>query len=291
MKTERIASGSGHGGCYWHDLRDSQSGAIRRIFLWIPRGPVPDNGWPALFMTDGNAIIATAIDAMRAQSPYTGGTNLTPGVLIGIGYPTDDAFDLLRRSWDLVPPPGATYPPFWPGTPEVRTGGAEELSDFIARDLRPFLEEHVRLNPSRQGLFGHSFGGLFTLWQMFTQPHTFTHWVAASPAIQWEDAILLTHRDRFRPDASRMTVHLSAGEWESTDLAPFQRNAPDAARRLAAKATERTLESARDMALHLNGLPGIEATFEVYTGETHMSALPVAVNRALHCVFSASCRS
>lgn len=280
-----IAEGTGHAGLRWFDMADTASGAIRRVFLWLPPGEMADAGWPALFMTDGNAVIATAIDAMRAQAAYPSGTNLGQGALVAIGYPTEDAYDPFRRSWDLGPPPGATYPPFWPGTPEVRTGGGAELARFILEDVRAFLATITRLDPARQGLFGHSFGGLFALWLMFGRPDAFTHWIAASPSITWEDSALLAHRAAFDPKGREIRLHLSAGEWEGDALAPFQRGAEDAEKRLAAKATERTLDAARDLARDLDRLPGVTAVYETYAGETHMSVLPVAVNRALHWVF------
>lgn len=280
-----LDEGSGHAGLRWFDLADSVTGAVRRVFLWLPPGEMPEDGWPALFMTDGNAVIATAIDAMRAQAFYPLGTNLGWGALIAIGYPTADAYDPFRRSWDLGPPPGASYPPFWPDTPEVRTGGGAEMARFILEDLRIFLAGLTRLDPKRQGLFGHSFGGLFALWLLFTRPDAFTHWIAASPSITWEDAFLLNHRDAFDPGGRALVVHLSAGEWEGDDLAPFQRGAEDAEQRLAAKSRERTLGAARDMTGFLNAIPGVCARYETYADETHMSLLPVAVNRALHCVF------
>ena len=274
------------GGTRWFDLEDSATGALRRVFLWVPPGEAPAAGWPSLTMTDGNAVIGTAVDAMRAQSPYTSGTNLIPGVLVAVGYPTDDAYDPFRRSWDLGPPPGTSYPPFWPGTPEVRTGGGAEMARFLLEDLRGFLAGQVRLDPARQGLFGHSFGGLFALWLLFNRPDAFSHWVAASPAITWEDSFLLAHLDAFRPDGRPLCVHLSAGEWEGDALAPFQIGAEDADQRLADKAKTRTIAAAMEMAAHLARLPGLTVRYETYAGETHMSVLPVAVNRALHCVFA-----
>lgn len=279
------ARGHGHAGLRWFDLADTQSGAIRRVFLWLPPGKPPAAGWPSLVMTDGNAVIATAIDAMRAQAAYPSGTGLGQGALVAIGYPTDDAYDPFRRSWDLGPPPGASYPPFWPGTPEVRTGGGGEMARFILEDMRGFLASLAPLDPGRAGLFGHSFGGLFALWLLFTRPDAFSHWIAASPSITWEDGFLLTHRAAFDPGGRPIRLHLSAGEWEGDRLAPFQQGAPDAAQRLAAKARERTLDAAREMAEDLARLPGVRATYETYAGETHMSVLPVAVNRALHWVF------
>ncbi|WP_151719462.1 alpha/beta hydrolase [Gemmobacter serpentinus] len=283
LKAEGMATA---GGARWFDLEDRASGAIRRVFLWVPPGDAPEAGWPSLTMTDGNAVIATAVDVMRAQSPYPTATNLGPGVLIAVGYPTDDAYDPFRRSWDLGPPPGSTYPPFWPDTPEVRTGGGAEMARFMLEDMREFLGGYIKLDPARQGLFGHSFGGLFALWLMFNRPDAFTHWIPASPAITWEDSFLLASRDTFRPEGRALTVLLSAGEWEGDDLAPFQVGAEDAQKRLADKVKTRTIAAAMEMADYLSQIPGITARYETYAGETHMSVLPVAVNRALHCVFA-----
>lgn len=273
------------GGVRWFDLEDVASGAVRRVFLWIPPGEAPAAGWPSLTLTDGNAVIATAVDAMRAQMDWPAGTNLGKGVLIAVGYPTEDAYDPTRRSWDLGPPPGATYPPFWPGTPEVKTGGGAEFARFLLEDLRAFLAPRVRLDPARQALFGHSFGGLFALWLMFGRPDAFARWIAASPSITWEGGFLLEHLARFDPAGRELVVHLSAGEWEREALAPFQRDAPDADARRASAREERTVEAAQEMADRLAALPGMKVVCEIYAGETHMSVLPVAVNRALHVAF------
>ncbi|MCA0941709.1 prolyl oligopeptidase family serine peptidase [Salipiger pacificus] len=287
MTSRAIAEGPALiGGTRWYDLQDSVTGALRRVFLWIPPGEAPKTGWPALTMTDGNAVIATAVDAMRAQSAYPSGTNLGAGVLIAVGYPTDEAFDPLRRSWDLGPPPGASYPPFWPGTPEVRTGGGAEMARFLLEDLRDFVATKVRLDPARHGLFGHSFGGLFALWLMFARPDAFSHWIAASPSITWEDSFLLRHLETFAPEGRRLSVHLSAGEWEGSRLAPFQLGADGAEERRERALRQRTLEATREMREALARFPEITVHFEEYAGETHMSVLPVAVNRALHAVFA-----
>lgn len=281
-----VAQGETWTGARWYDLADRQTAAIRRLFLWVPPGEVPEEGWPVLYLTDGNAVIGTAIDAMRAQACYPSGTNVGWGVLVALGYPTTDAYDPFRRSWDLGPPPGQSYPPFWEGGDAVRTGGGAEMARFLLEDVRPFVAARVKLRRDRQGLFGHSFGGLFALWLMFTRPEAFSHWVAASPAITWEDSFLLTHQACFDPSPHRPFVHLSAGEWEGDQLAPFQEGAVDAAERLADKAKTRTITAARQMCAELTELPGVTAEYETYAGENHMSVLPVAVSRAIQKVFS-----
>lgn len=286
MTAKLVAEGQAMmGGTRWFDLQDSVTGAVRRVFLWLPPGEAPAAGWPSLTMTDGNAMIGTAVDIMRAQASYPTGSNLGWGALIAVGYPTEEAYDPFRRSWDLGLPPGASYPPFWPGTPEVKTGGAGEMARFMVQDMRPFLAEHVRLDPAQAGLFGHSFGGMFALWLLFTQSCAFSHWIAASPSITWEDSSLLTHLPGFDPGGRALRVLLSAGEWEGDALAPFQRDAEDAQKRLADKATTRTIAAAQALAAQLAAMPGLQARYETYAGETHMSVLPVAINRALHWVF------
>lgn len=275
------------GGTRWFDLEDSITGAVRRVFLWLPPGEAPQAGWPGLWLLDGNAVIGTAVDAMRAQAFWPEGTDIGWGALIAIGYPIDGAYDSFRRSWDLGPPPGRTYPPFHNGGPEVRTGGGAEMARFLLEDLRPFLADHVRLDLRRQSLFGHSFGGLFALWLLFTRPDAFHTWIAVSPAITWEDSFLLDHMKTFDPADRALAVHLSAGEWEGTDLAPFQRNRADTAARLAQKEQTRTVAAAHEMALQL-ARRGLRVGYEVYPDETHMSVLPSAINRAIRCAFSLS---
>ncbi|MBC9247579.1 alpha/beta hydrolase [Paracoccus sp. 11-3] len=286
MSVTVVAKGQADsGGTRWFDLADSVTGDIRRVFLWVPPVPAPENGWPALWLLDGNAVIGTAVDAMRAQAFWPMGTNIGWGALIAVGYPTDEAYDSFRRSWDLGPPPGQAYPAFHEGGPPVKTGGGAEMARFLQQDVRAFLAEELPLDLSRQSLFGHSFGGLFTLWLLFTQPDTFANWIAASPAITWENGFLQAHLDRFHPTSGAARVHLSAGEWEGAELAPFQRGAPDAAARMVEKTQTRTVQAAENMARALAGR-GLHVFYETYSDETHMSVLPMAVNRAIRWAFA-----
>lgn len=273
------------GGTRWFDLKDRKTGAVRRVFLWIPPGETPEAGWPALWLLDGNAVIGTAVDAMRAQAFWPTGTNIGWGALIAIGYPTDAPYDSFRRSWDLGPPPGQTYPPFHPDGPEVKTGGGAEMARFLLEDVTDFLAGKLSLDTTKQALFGHSFGGLFALWLMFTRPDAFSIWIAASPAITWEDSFLLGHLERFTAPENVRRVHLSAGEWEGDQLAPFQDFGPDAADRKVKAAQTRTVAAAQDFAQILADR-GINAGFEIYPDETHMSVLPIAINRAIRWAFA-----
>ncbi len=274
-------------GTTYFDLAPTAGSEPYRIFLFTPKGEPPAAGWPLLIMTDGNATFPFAFASMVTQAPYPTGTNVDWGVIAAIGYPSDEPYDALRRAWDLGPPPVKSYPPYFEGGPPVRIGGTGDLLDFIENQLFPRLAEMVRTDATRRSLFGHSFGGLFTLYALFERPGLFTNWIAASPTIYWEGSeILNDEASRQRVSGPAAFLHLSAGEYEGDRLAPFQYRNDDAASRLEKRKTERTVALAQEMATRLNGPEtGIRTQFELFAGQTHMSVLGPAVNRAVSIAF------
>lgn len=272
------------------DLAPASEMPPYRIFLRIPREAPPPQGWPILYFLDANAIVGTAVDIMRVQSAYPRGTGIMPGVLVGIGYPTPEAYDSVRRSWDMGPPPGQTYPPHTEGGPDVRTGGADEFLAFIEDELKPVIASRAPIDGKRQALFGHSFGGLFVLHALFRKPEAFSAWIAASPAIWWEGAGIVDEAKRFAAQADAKpagAVLVMAGEYEQR-LAPFQIGASDAAERARSYEESRIVDNARAMAERLASVPGLAASFHLLEGENHMSVLPGSVNQAIRLAFGPS---
>jgi predicted alpha/beta superfamily hydrolase len=277
-------------GCTFVDIQFEDADQPHRILLYRPDKPAPPEGWPILYLTDGNACFATAVDALKVQASYPNGTNVTEGVIVAIGYPTNEPYDPLRRSWDLSPPPGRVYPPFYPDTPDVKTGGGERFLALIEDELKPWVEQQAPIDRSRQTLFGHSFGGLFALYGLFTRPQAFSRWISASPAIYWEDAaILATEREFLSQHTGLLDIelHLSAGQYEGETLAPFHKGTPGEQKRRENAKETRTVELAREMAERWAKLTSSAemVTFEEYAGENHMSVLPVALNRAVQVAF------
>lgn len=270
------------------DLEPSAGGEPYRIFLFIPSGSPPVSGWPLLVLTDGNATFPFACASLMTQAPYPTSTNIGWGVVAAIGYPSDEPYDGMRRSWDLTSPPGQSYPPYHEGGPPVITGGADKFLAFIEHDLLPRLAEMTVIDDNQRTLFGHSFGGRFTLFSLFERPHLFSRWVAASPTIYWEESSILKYEAQRHPGSGvERRLYLSAGQYEGDMLAPFQHRNDDAAYRIEMKRKELTVSLAMEMAERLKSTSdGIQASFELYTGETHMSALAVAISRAVAIAFA-----
>ncbi|MGA0563823.1 alpha/beta hydrolase [Ancylobacter sp. VNQ12] len=268
------------------DIAPKAGGAPWRIFLYRPPGEPPAGGWPVLYYLDANAVAGTAADIMRVQAAWPLGTGIEWGVMVGIGYPVDGAYDSVRRSWDMGPPPGKTYPPHTPDGPDVRTGGADEFLAFIEDELKPEIARRVAIDSARQAILGHSFGGLFVLHALFRRPLAFSRWIAASPAIWWEGAGIVDAAESFITEAGERSgrVLLIAGEYEQA-LAPFQIGAEDEEKRRAGFEESRIVDNTRLMAERLALVPGLRADYLPLPGETHMSVLPTALNLAIRHAF------
>ena len=256
-----------------------------RVVLYVPPGEAPAAGWPVLYVLDGNALTATAIDMERVQGPSLGDSGLRSRfAVVGIGYRTTHAYSA-QRWWDYTPPPGRTYPPRTPGGQSMRTGGADAFLRFIETTLKPAVARRCPIDRGRQALFGHSFGGLFVLYALAQDPSAFSHWIAASPSIFWEDLAILPSIERLeRASAVSARVLVSAGEYEA-DLAPFQADAPDRDTLRARLAVAQTVTRARDMAARLGRIPGIECGFRLIPGRTHVTVLPEALNDGIAFAF------
>lgn len=157
-----------------------------RVTLGVPRRPAPSEGHPAAWLLDGNAALA-ALDEPLLQALDASGR---APLLVALGPDSALRFDAQGRAYDYTPPalPGEAPPVDPLGR---RGGGAEAFLQRIAEAVRPQVAARAALDPDRQLLWGHSYGGLFVLHALFTRPTLFSHYVSADPALWWADGLLL----------------------------------------------------------------------------------------------------
>lgn len=142
-----------------------------RLFLALPRGPAPQAGWPSLWMLDGNSVFDRLAAADLAARPGL--------AVIAIGYPVDEIFDTTARALDYTPVSLIPDPERGRNRP---TGGADAFRARLTGPLRRAVEDQARLDPARRVLWGHSYGGLFTLHCLLSQPDAFAGWAPTSPS-------------------------------------------------------------------------------------------------------------
>ncbi|WP_286903047.1 alpha/beta hydrolase [Vreelandella sedimenti] len=164
----------------------NEQGAAYRILISKPEGEVPySGGYPVIYVLDGNAYFASLHEAKRAQEQFR------QAIIVGIAYPGEAPHNFLRRSYDLSPLVAEEQ-----NTPPQ--GGQDELLDFIEHSLMPAIAERFPVDANHQSLYGHSFGGMFAIYALFTRPDLFNHIVAASPSLWWNNSYLLKHERDFR---------------------------------------------------------------------------------------------
>jgi predicted alpha/beta superfamily hydrolase len=170
------------------DLTARDDKQVYRLFVSVPSQPAPATGFPVLYVLDGNAFFPGFAGARRLEefAKQAGGAM----IVVGIGYPTDQAYDVQRRLYDLTSP--------WPGKlTAAQAGGNEHFARFLLDQVRPEIARRYKIAADRQSLFGHSLGGLFALHLLYTRPDAFEAIIAASPSQWWSDQSLLAEERAF----------------------------------------------------------------------------------------------
>lgn len=234
----------------------SAQGREYRIMVSLPEGDVPyTGGYPVIYLLDGNAYFPAFHAAKRAQKRLRG------SILVAIGYPSDTPLDFERRAFDLSPPPPAER-----NTPPQ--GGQDLFLDFIEKRLMPEVAERFKVDQDQRSLVGHSFGGMFGIYTLFTRPELFQHVVAVSPTLWWRDRYLLAPERAFfeRAHAGRLNLIHS-----SLTLLIGDREAPQG------------IQDARALQLRLQALSqyGLRSDFQIEVGEDHTSVMFRVTSRVL----------
>lgn len=179
-------------------------GIVYRLLVAVPRAAPAADGYPILYLLDGNA----AFDLMSpAQLAAADGI-----VLAGIAHDTDRRFDPPSRSRDFTPGSGGPVPD--PARPDREIGGAAPFLRRLCGPIRAAAEEGLAVDPARRGLFGHSLAGLFALYALLSEPDSFRQVAAASPSIWWGDEAMLRLEAAAPVAAARQRVLVTLGDSE-----------------------------------------------------------------------------
>jgi predicted alpha/beta superfamily hydrolase len=69
------------------------------------------------------------------------------------------------------------------------SGGADRFLDFFERELMPYIQSKYRTS-GESGLFGTSFGGVFTMYVLLQKPSLFRFYTMGDPALQFDDKFI-----------------------------------------------------------------------------------------------------
>ncbi|WP_195904257.1 alpha/beta hydrolase [Microvirga lotononidis] len=234
-----------------------------QVFVAVPVTDPPAEGWPAICMLDGNA----AFDALQ-QADLDRVRDL---VLVGIGY-EEGRNDPDTRDLDYTPPfflNGTTFPADPPST--EKAGGGDVFLALVAERMLPDVAKEFSLDPARQMLWGHSYGGLFVVNALFKRPDLFRSYYAISPSLSWHAPLMLHAED--------VSKRRAMGQSELVVLYEVPENTPGDERRKAR--LQRRQMMFDEMFERLGARADIALTQRAYPGENHGSMFGVGLRAAL----------
>lgn len=260
---------------YSFDIKSRHTEQTYRIFVGVPEGERPPEGYPTLWMLDGGASYPIT------QFARTGGSRAQrlPGLIVAVGYASDKPFDVDARALDYTPVPDAdTGDRLSP-----RFGGADAFLRFMVDELRPVIAAHFKLDPTRQTLFGFSYGGLFTVRTLVSSPRHFQRYWAASPSLWFSDAIIMRALEKSKTPQQKGVerVVITAGMEEQYPTAQLP---PDRVAHLKARAVVDNVRKAAESLRNSGAAPNVEAI--VAADHDHFDMLMHGARRVIDFAFA-----
>lgn len=160
--------------------------------------------FPVLFLLDSQWDFPL-VQGIYGEQYYDG--FLPEMLIVGITWGGNNPnYDSLRAA-DFVP-----Y-----NNPEIlQSGNAPNFLKFIKEELIPFVEKNYRVKKDDRALMGSSFGGLFTLYTMFTEADLFDKYIMTSPAIGWDESHIYKTEKEFSQNNKSLPakVYMTIGDYE-----------------------------------------------------------------------------
>lgn len=166
--------------------------------------------FPVLYCLDANYFYPRDITLMMQA------TGEVPRfILVGIGYPGKHFLSTFNlRSRDMTPvkdvinmPPAESFLRDV-HVPENKFGGAKDFLEFIRQELIPFIDSRYPVIKGDRAFNGHSFGGLFGLYVLFSKPDTFSKYIIGSPSIDWGNEYILKEAERFTGNNDKLNAKI-----------------------------------------------------------------------------------
>ena len=278
----------------YYDFTSRITGHDYRIFVAIPPADPPAEGFPALYLLDGNYAFPTAV---AVASGLALGGDIRPAVIVGIGYQTVEPAALgAMRFNDLATQATADWiggllghaPDGIPGLTIETICSVDQFLRVIEEEIKPAIAALARVDSGNQTLMGHSLGGLTVIRALFAAPDAFRSFAAGSPSIWWGDRGVLATEPAFaeavQAGRAQPRVLIAAGGEEQTVTAAAIRFYGTEANAQEILRFVRMVDNASELGHRLEvipGGPGYAVRTVMFAEEGHMSVIPAFISRGV----------
>lgn len=191
-----------------------------KVWLGIPKHINKNKALPAIFMLDGNAVMARLDEPLLTRL-----SEQDSPVLVAIGYQTELPFESASRSVDYTPADESGKITADPRNPERGAGGSQPFRELLFQEIMPWVNTQVKLDQTRTALWGHSYGGLFVLDTLLKSDH-FSHYFSVSPSLTWADRRILNAVEKVQAEQVKAKkLWVMEGDFVSKVEQPISPNA------------------------------------------------------------------
>jgi predicted alpha/beta superfamily hydrolase len=165
----------------------------RQLFISLPnRYDQTNTRYPVLYLLDGASHFLHATSA----TDFLARNGLMPQMIVV-------AIVNIDRTRDFTPTHIANRP---------TSGEAKKFLTFMHDELFPYIESKYRTQPYRI-LFGHSLGGMFGIYTLFTQPDLYNAVIAVSPFLMYDSQYVLhkTNEELKKPYNFKRFLYITLG--------------------------------------------------------------------------------
>ena len=269
------------------EVRTIRAKALQRdyeIFVSLPDSyhAAPRRRFPVLFVTDADYAFPLVRSIARRVGNRAQG--LEEFILVGLSYAVGDTPEFSRRR-DYTPTPNgektrdpSERPPLF--------GEAEAYRRFLAEELMPFVAATYRTDTNRSLYAGHSYGGLFGLHVLLTEPKMFSHYIIGSPSL-WFDQKVMFARERAYAEANRelkANVLMAIASYETigkNSQNPGSQKLGSLNLRYNRKVDMIAELQEFEKALRSRNYAGLKLTTEIIPDEDHLTVFPAIITRGL----------
>lgn len=234
--------------------------------------------YPVLFVTDADYTFPL-VRSIARRVGYRG-RNLEDFILVGISYALGDTPEFSRRRDYTPTPSNLEKRSDMPGRKPV-FGEAEAYRLFLNDDVFPFIAKTYRVDMSRKIYAGHSYGGLFGLHVLLTEPKMFSHYIIGSPSLWFDQRVMFKREQDYASGHTDLpaNVFMAIGSFETVSKEPKNIR------------YSRKLDMVGDLqgfekALASRNYPGLKLRSELVSDEDHLTVFPTIVTRGLQWALS-----
>jgi predicted alpha/beta superfamily hydrolase len=239
----------------------------------------PDRTYPVLWVPDAPLMLRTVVGLVDVL--VIG--NLAPEmIVVGVGSPPEAGLAGVGRRIMEFSPPGDGYAP--PGLAGERWAALAPIPEFphqadaflalLVDEIRPMLAKDYRFS-GEHALFGHSAGGMFATYSLFTRPKAFQKVIIGSPYLDGVRGAVFASEARYAEKYADLDVRVFLGVGESEAEEYFV-------------ALSGNLESTARLSRTLTArhYPSLRLQTRIFAGKDHYTVVPDVIMAGIAHVWS-----